>query len=59
MKGKPAGSKPDAEFFLAWIDRLEAQLRTRDRVPGEVLKKHVASQLDAARDIYRKIAAQE
>jgi hypothetical protein len=57
VAGKPAGSKADAEYFLAWIDRLEAQLKKRDRVPSDGLKKHVDDQLDAARDVYRKIAA--
>lgn len=53
--GKPAASRADAEYFLAWIDRLEAQLRKRDRVPGAGLKAHVESQLSAARDVYRKV----
>jgi hypothetical protein len=57
IPGKPAGSKADAEFFLGWIDRLEAQLKKRDRVPSEELKKHVADQLNAARAVYRAIAA--
>ena len=56
VAGKPAASKADAEYFLAWIDRLEAQLRKRDRVP-EALKKHVDAQLQAAREVYRAIAA--
>jgi TolB protein len=59
VAGKPAGSKADAEYFLAWIDRLEAQLRKRDRVPGDALKKHVDDQLNAAREVYRAIAARE
>jgi len=57
VPGKPAGSKADAEFFLGWIDRLEAQLKKRDRVPSEELKKHVAEQLNAARAVYRAIVA--
>jgi hypothetical protein len=57
VPGAPAGSKADAEYFLAWIDRLEAQLKKRDRVPSEELTKHVADQLNAARAVYRAIAA--
>jgi hypothetical protein len=56
VPGKPAGSRADAEFFLGWIDRLEAQLKKRDRVPSEELRKHVADQLNAARAVYRAIA---
>jgi len=56
--GKPAGSKKDAEYFLAWIDRLEAKLKERDRLPSPGLKKHVENQLAAARDVYRKVAAE-
>jgi hypothetical protein len=59
VAGKPAGSKADAEYFLAWIDRLEAQLKKRDRVPGDALQKHVADQLNQAREVYRKIAARD
>lgn len=59
VAGRPAGSKADAEYFLAWIDRLDAQLKKRDRVPGDALKKRVADQLDAAREVYRRIAARE
>jgi hypothetical protein len=59
VAGKPAGSKADAEYFLAWIDRLEAQLRKRDRIPSDALKTHVAGQLEAAREVYRKIAARD
>ncbi len=56
VAGKPAASKADAEYFLAWIDRLEAQLKKRDRVP-EALKKHVDAQLRSARDVYRAVAS--
>jgi hypothetical protein len=57
VAGTAAGSKADAEYFLAWIDRLEEQLRKRDRVPTDALKKDVASQLQAARDVYRRISS--
>ena len=39
--------------------RLEAQLKKRDRVPSEELRKHVAEQLNAARAVYRAIYGQE
>ena len=48
----PLASK-DAAFFLKWIDRLEADLVARDRIPNDRLWKHVRSQLDGARDYYR------
>ena len=56
VAGQPAHSKADAEYFLAWIDRLEAQLKKRDRVPSAEHKKHVEGQLNAARAVYRKMA---
>ena len=56
VAGQPAHSKADAEYFLAWIDRLEAQLKKRDRVPSADLKNHVEGQLNAARAVYRKLA---
>ena len=57
VAGKPAASKTDAQFFLAWIDRLAAAVRERDRLPSPELKASVESQMDAARVIYRGIAA--
>jgi dipeptidyl aminopeptidase/acylaminoacyl peptidase len=59
VSGKPTASKADAEFFLAWIDRLAAAVGQRDRIPSAQLKAHVESQIDAARTIYRKIAEQD
>ena len=56
VAGRPLRSKPDADYFLGWIDRLEAQLQKRDRVPGGELKKHVERQMNAARAIYRAMA---
>ena len=47
MSGSPAEAQ----------DRLEAQLKKRDRVPSEELKKCVSDQLNAARAVYRAIAA--
>jgi TolB protein len=61
--GRPAGSKVDAKYFLDWIDRLEGQLKARDRIPGFASKAnphsnlaaHVAAQLNAGREVYRTI----
>jgi hypothetical protein len=55
--GKPTALKADAEYLLVWIDRLEAQLQKRDRVPSAELKAHVGRQLNAAREVYRKVLA--
>lgn len=59
VAGKPAGSRADSEYLLAWIDRLEAQLKKRDRVPGGALQKHVADHLREAREVFRRIAARD
>ena len=50
----PFNAKSDAEYFLAWIDRLEGDLKKRDRIP--VGLEHVKSQLDTARAVYRRLA---
>lgn len=57
VAGQPAGSRRDAQAFLQWIDQLEAKLRERDRLPTDAIKVRVQSQLDAARAVYRDIAA--
>jgi hypothetical protein len=54
LAGSKLDSKADAEFFLTWIDRLEADLKRRDRM--HTGRDHVAMQLKAARDVYRKLA---
>ena len=59
VAGKPAASEKDAQYFLQWIDRLEAKLNERSRVPSPALRAHVDGQLRAAREVYRKIAASE
>jgi hypothetical protein len=55
---KPAVSRDDAQYFLQWIDRLETKLNERSRIPSAALRAHVEGQLNAARDVYRRIAAQ-
>lgn len=56
VAGEPVDAKSDAEYFLKWIDRLHLAIRVRDRIPSDELKRHVEVQLDAARDVYRKLA---
>jgi len=57
VAGRPAASRPDAEYFLAWIDRLGALLRERARVPSPELLARVERLLDEARAVYQGIAA--
>lgn len=40
--------------LLKWIERLEADLRKRDRLPGPALD-HALQQIEAARTVYRKL----
>ena len=54
MPSHPLDTRADAEYFLAWIDRLDADLKKRDRIPGGL--EHVKTQLDTARTFYRRLA---
>ena len=54
MPGHPLDARADAEYFLAWIDRLDADLKKRDRIP--VGLEHVKAQLGTARGVYRRLA---
>lgn len=56
VAGQPPRSRADALFFLAWIDRLSLAQRERDRVPTEPLRRHVQSQIEAARAVYARMA---
>jgi dipeptidyl aminopeptidase/acylaminoacyl peptidase len=56
IDGRPAEARADAQFFLQWIDRLELALRERGRLPGPADRGHVTTQLEAARQVYAKIA---
>jgi hypothetical protein len=58
VAGKRAGSKEDAEYFLAWLDRLSVFIRQRDRLPSAEIKQHVEHQLESAREVYLDIAKQ-
>jgi WD40 repeat protein len=59
LEGKPHRSRDDALFFLKWIDRLALAIRLRDRLPRPALREHVQEQFEAARNVYREIAASE
>jgi TolB protein len=56
---KPAGSAADARYFLEWMDKLEAALRDRDRLPDAAAWAAVAAQLNQARAVYQKMIARE
>ena len=50
---RPPDARPDVEYFLKWIDRLEHDLQHRNRM--HTAEKHVQMQLDAARQYYREV----
>ena len=54
LPGHPLDARADAGYFLAWIDRLDADLKKRDRIP--VGRDQVKAQLDAARAVYRRLS---
>jgi TolB protein len=54
LPGHQLDARADAEYFLAWIDRLDADLQKRDRIP--VGLEQVKTQLDTARAVYRRLA---
>ncbi|MGB0582791.1 MAG: CehA/McbA family metallohydrolase, partial [Limisphaerales bacterium] len=51
INGHPQRVQESARYFLAWIDRLEADLRQRDRIP-QTEWHDVLKLLDLARDVY-------
>jgi hypothetical protein len=53
LSGSKLDAKADAEYFLAWIDRLEADLNRRNRL--HTGRDHVAMQITAARGVYRNL----
>jgi hypothetical protein len=56
VKDRPQDTRAEAEYFLAWIDRLEADVKRRDRLPPGG-SEHIAQHLSLAREVYRAIAA--
>jgi hypothetical protein len=55
VPGKPAEARADAEYFLAWIDRLAGDVHRRDRIPSRS-REHIEGQLAEARKVYEKLA---
>jgi hypothetical protein len=53
----PPEARADAEYFLAWIDRLWSEVRRRNRIPARH-QEHVESQVAAARAVYQRLAGQ-
>ncbi|MDZ4402246.1 CehA/McbA family metallohydrolase [Prosthecobacter sp.] len=54
IKDHPADARAEAEYFLKWIDRLEADLKRRDQIPPGDLE-HVKTHLMLARNAYRAL----
>ncbi len=54
INGHPFDARADAQYFLAWIDRLDADLKKRDRI--SVGLEQVKAQLDTGRAVYRRLA---
>lgn len=52
VRGLPIDAGADAEYFVGWIDRLRADIRGRNRVPGRH-QAHVESQMAEAMDVFR------
>jgi hypothetical protein len=50
----PIEARKDAQYFLDWIDRLETEVRKRDRIPSRH-KAHVQAQFAGARAVYRRL----
>jgi hypothetical protein len=55
VPGRPTDARSDAEYFLAWIDRLEAALKQRDRMHTGAGT--IEAQLNAAREVFLKLTA--
>jgi uncharacterized protein (AIM24 family) len=56
MPGQPLDARADAEYFLAWINRLDADLKKRGRIP--VGLENVKMQLEGARAVYRALVGE-
>ncbi|MGA7907667.1 MAG: hypothetical protein WCA16_09705, partial [Candidatus Sulfotelmatobacter sp.] len=52
VEGSSLQSKEDAEYFLAWIDRLIAAAQTNQDWNTPAEKEHVLSTLQSARAVY-------
>jgi hypothetical protein len=51
----PWRSADSARYFLKWIDRLEADFDDHGRLPDPRRRAGVLAQLEAAREVYRKV----
>jgi hypothetical protein len=58
VEGTKPAAREDAEYFLKWIDRLSLALRLRDRAPNNEMRQHIQTQLEGARAVYLKLAAE-
>lgn len=57
VKDHPVAAKADAAFFLAWIDRLEADVKRRNRLPAGMLA-DVMDHLNRAREVYSRLTSE-
>ena len=57
VEGRPARSADDANYFVAWIDRLIGMASTHDSYNTSEEKSVVLKLLSDAREIYRERAA--
>ncbi|HAD58939.1 MAG TPA: hypothetical protein DCG12_06825 [Planctomycetaceae bacterium] len=55
VRDRPLNSRTEAQYFLKWVDRLEEDLRRRDRVPMRH-REHLDEQLEQAREMFRQLA---
>ena len=56
VPGRPVQAREDAEYFLAWLDRLWTDVRERDRIPSS-RRAHVEAQIAAGKAFYRQLAS--
>jgi hypothetical protein len=54
VQDRPIQARSDAEYFVAWIDRLRVDVRRRNRIPGRH-QVHVESQIAEARAVFNEL----
>jgi hypothetical protein len=59
VAGRPVRSRPDAEFFMAWIDRMRAAVEAHREWNGEAERRDVLETLARARAEYARRAGDE
>jgi hypothetical protein len=57
VPGKPVEARAEAAYFLAWLDRLAADIERRNRIP-ERSRAHIQGQIAAARRVYERLQQQ-